>query len=269
MEFKNYKLKKKINPILSLSVIVVAIFYIVAISSGMWFPRESGEYEIAKYNTKYEVADLKRSFSLINWEYSKEQKMMEIQFKVINKSFDGIENYSWSAAERFKGKLDIKLVYEDTNILVVQIKDIPKKWNTISVRIALNGNNPETEFFLRFYGNSTNIKAVEHIPKRSQNDYCIKDTQNDIKLYEASILKNNKNIKMLEKEIKEINKSSSEMVANMEFLTEKEAEEVHAEVERYNSLIQSNLQRIEEYEKENEEYNQRIEKLNEKLKIYE
>ena len=55
---------------------------------------------------------------------------------------------------------------------------------------------------------------------------------------------------MLEKEIKEINKSSSEMVANMEFLTEKEAEEVHAEVERYNSLIQSNLQRIEEYEKE-------------------
>ena len=62
MEFKNYKLKKKINPILSLSVIVVAIFYIVAISSGMWFPRESGEYEIAKYNTKYEVADLKSKF---------------------------------------------------------------------------------------------------------------------------------------------------------------------------------------------------------------
>ncbi|EEA82846.1 hypothetical protein CLONEX_01261, partial [[Clostridium] nexile DSM 1787] len=38
---------------------------------------------------------------------------------------------------------------------------------------------------------------------------------------------------------------------------------LHAEVERYNSLIQSNLQRIEEYEKENEEYNQRIKKLNE------
>lgn len=268
MEYKNYKLKKKINPILSFSVVIIAIFYIVAISSGMWFPRESGEYEIAKYNMKYEVSDLKRSFSLIDWEYSREQKMMEIQFKVTNKNFDGVENYSWSAAERFKGKLDIKPVYEDTNILVVHIKDIPKRWNTISVRIALNRKNPETEFFLKFYGDGTNIKTVEHIPKRNQNDYYIKDTQNDIKLYEASISENNKNIKMLEKEIKEINKSSSEMVANMEFLTEKEVEEVQTEVERYNSLIQSDLQKIEEYEKENEEYRQRIEKLNEKLKTY-
>lgn len=268
MEYKNYKLKKKINPILSFAVIAVAIFYIVAISSGMWFPRKSGEYEIAKYNTKYEVNDLKRSFYLIDWEYSKEQKMMEIQFKVINKSFDGIENYSWSAVERFKGKLPIKPVYEDENILVVQIKDIPNKWSTISVRIALTGKNPETEFFLKFYGDSTNIKTVEHIPQRSQNDYYIKDTQNDIKTYEASILENNKNIKILEKEIKEINKSSSELIADMEFLTEKEAEEVQSEVERFNSLIQSDLQGIEEYKKENEEYNQRIEKLKEKLKTY-
>ena len=54
----------------------------------------------------------------------------------------------------------------------------------------------------------------------------------------------------------------------MEFLTEKEAEEVQSEVERFNSLIQSDLQGIEEYKKENEEYNQRIEKLKEKLKTY-
>ena len=50
-EYKTYKLKKKINPFLSGSIVVVALFYFFVLSSTVWIPQNS-KFKITEMNAQ-------------------------------------------------------------------------------------------------------------------------------------------------------------------------------------------------------------------------
>lgn len=266
-EYKTYKLKKKINPVLTWCIAGVAVFYFVMLTSTIWTP-QSSKFEITKKNTPLFDADSERRLTLIRWDYSENDKKMQIQFKIENRSYDGKDEYEWAAVDRNKGNLKTKAVYQDRKILVIEIEDIPKNWSVISLRMAMKGEDPNQAFLFKVYGNDTNVRSVSQISGKDKNDYYIFDLENEIALDRKEIKKQEKTISEKEKNLKELQVILNAKTADLKYMTEKEIEEANEEILGLQTTAEAYETSISEAKNMKIEYEQRIVKLQEKIKIY-
>ena len=236
-EYKTYRLKKRINPFLSGSIVVVALFYFFVLSSTIWIPQNS-KFKITEMNTKMLEPNSERSIILTRWDYSSKQRKMQIQFQIENKSYDGKDRYEWAAVDRNKGELKTKAVYQDRNILVVEIEEVPKNWSIISLRMGMEGEDPNQAFLFKVYGNDTKIKKQEKI------------------------------VVDQEKKLRELQAIINSKTSDLKYMTEKELEEATEELAGLENIEDSYETNILEAQNMKSEYEQRIVKLQEKIKTY-
>lgn len=264
-EYKNYKLKKNINPTLKIACICVVVFLGIMWTSFLWLPQNKEEFQVTQLNVPMEESTTNRVLTMIRWDYSEYDELMEIQFKIENNNFDGKDAYVWSAVDRYQGSLSVDKIYEDTEILVVQIKNVPSNWSIISLRMTLQGHNPDTEFMFKMYGDDTNVAKVNSLKTLDKNGYYILDIQNSIALYEMKIedLKA-ENIECQAK-IKEISKSIEGRMEKLQYMTEKEKDVALEEINSLQALTESHGKTIEDNLSEIQEYEQRISNLNAKV----
>lgn len=266
-EYKTYRLKKKINPFLTGSIVVLALFYFFVLSSTVWLPQNS-DFQITKMNTPMVESNSERSITLTRWDYSESQKKMQIQFQIENKSYDGKDTYEWAAVDRNKGELKTKAVYQDRKILVVEIDEVPKNWSIISLRMGMEGQDPNQKFLFKVYGNETNIRRIPLIDQTDKNDYYIYDLENEIALNRKEIKKQEKVVDEQGKKLKELQMAIDAKTSDLKYMTEKEVEDATEEIAALENTVESYESNILDAKNMKEEYEQRIVKLQEKIEIY-
>lgn len=269
-EYKSYRLKKPINPFLKVFLIMIAMFYIFMLTSSGWMQESDGNYEETAINKMITNENVKRSLALIRWEYSESQEKMQIQLRIENNSLDGKNEYDFVAVDRNRGTLKaVSEIYQDNTIVVLDINNVPKNWSTISLRMALKGDNPNEKFIFRIYGNDKNIKSVDKIVDSGKNSYYILDIKASIDELKEKIKEQEAIIADDKQKIEEITKLISDKTDNLSYMTEQEMEEANGKINALRSSAESYRSEIIKCQDLNLEYQQRIEKLNEKIESYE
>lgn len=267
-EYKSYKLKKKVNPKLNVCCLCIALFFGIMWTSFIWMPGNKEEFQVTAINTQITESNTKRTLTLTRWDYSQADKLMEVQFRIENKNYDGKDDYVWSAAERYKGSVDVDEVYADTEILVVQIREIPSGWSTISLRMAFEGNDPDTEYLFKVYGDHTNVQFVDQIEVRDKNGYYILDINNMISYYQDEIENLINDIDETKEKISQVSRTIESESEKLEYMTEQELETSMSEIASLEAKIDGYYQDISNYQDSIVEYNKRISNLQEKIKLY-
>ncbi|MDE6019594.1 MAG: hypothetical protein K2H01_01165, partial [Ruminococcus sp.] len=156
--FKDFK-RKKNNILIALFMCVLLGGYAIFFTSP-YYMSDVGNAKATPLNETNKLENT-RDIQLLSWTYSADQKIMEVELQINNTSFDGRDTYDFAALFRPSNKdVEIVKVIEETNYVVVQLKNVPKKWKQISLRIFVsdNYNSP-----LRLYSNIEDIEKVSDI----------------------------------------------------------------------------------------------------------
>lgn len=267
-EYKTYRLEKKSNPVLRNIVVAMGICIIMLYTSNIWYPTKS-DYKVTPYDTAIVNTDLKRELTLIRWEYSETQKLMQVQMQIKNSALDGVKEYVWSAKDRYKGIYEVEAVYQDYDIIVVNLINVPKDWTVISLRMGMPENDPNYHSILKILGNYSNIQKVDNIENLDKNGYYKLDAEHSIAVSEKIVLKLEKDKENLRGKIEEINRERNDQIEKMEYLTEKEKEKAKVEIGTLENTIVTYQNQISELEAEQEEQREKIEKQREKIESLE
>lgn len=108
---------------------------------------------IAKRKTELhrEIEWNKRVVSLLRWEYSEKQNLMEIEIEVTNKEFDKKNNYEFSVMESNGKRLKVDSILVEPDWIIVQVRNVPKRFRELSLHMGIE--NDDNEGYVRFYTN--------------------------------------------------------------------------------------------------------------------
>lgn len=234
------------------------------LTSKMWYPDSTSDYVPATEIGK-KVTFRDRDFTLKRWDYSEKQSMMEIEFQILNHSTDGIKNLYYEAMDINEGYLQTETVFEESNLIVVRITDIPDKWSQISLRIKLAKDD---ERVLKYYTNKANVNLVKEIKDKSKEEYLKNRTESDKKALESEIEKQKTMISDYEAKIDNANENISELMASKKYQTEEEQLSTDEAIHKLENDIVTYQEAIAEADKKIQEYQQRIIQAEEKITEY-
>jgi len=256
--------KTEKSNLLKLFLVSYIFFLGFFLTSKMWYPESTSDYVPATEIGK-KVTFRDRDFTLKRWDYSEKQSMMEIEFQVLNHSTDGIKNLYYEAMDIKEGYLQTETVFEESNLIVVRIKDIPDKWSQISLRIKLS---KEDESVLKYYTNKEKVNSVQKIEDKSKEEYLKNRTESDKKTLENDIEKQKTMISEYESKIDNANENISELMASKKYQTEDEQLSTDEAIHKLENDIVTYQEAIAEADKKIQEYQQKIKQAEEKITEY-
>lgn len=232
--------------------IFLAVFiggYAFFLTSGLWFQNqklvEATEIGVGNSWEDYE-------FTILSWEYSEEQKMMEILIDVKNRSMKEVNAYDVAARERKSGTLDAEIVVNEEDFIVVHLDNIARRWSEIVLHVSLKG---ETDY-LKLYTNKNSVTCVEEIRDMTENEYYCMKYQAEIAICEGNITNLEEQIKENDGDMASYQNRVQELEESKEFQTVQEMEETDAlirkaeeeisELETTNSLLAAQIQEEQE-----------------------
>lgn len=249
--------KRKRNRNLFLGVVIFLFIggYTVFFTSRFWLqiPVDSGI--ATKIGTTTDWND--REIRLIRWDYSKEQKLMEVELDITNKRYDGINRYQYSAVDLNGTPLYVDKIIEKDDWVVLQIKDLPKRWSDVSLRMDM----PKDDTTLKMYTSLKDVTKVGEIPKRSEKEYQILRCDSQINSYENTIKKLEQKTGRLNQENLRIQDKISELKEKETYQTDEEKENTEQLISDAESQMQMNTEDIEEQKNKVTEYQKRIENI--------
>lgn len=244
---------------------VFVVGYVFFLSSSLWFPTQD-LISASGIGKTYTWED--RSFTLLSWEYSESQKMMEIWIDVNNASKDLTSGYTASALERKKGTQDTEFVINSEDFIVIRINNIDKHWAEISLRISILEEDDSTDY-LKLYTNKKEISRTENIPDKTVNEYYLEKIQGNIQILESEIKKIENTISENSGQIEAYQARITGLEGEKEYQTEAEIAETDALITQIKNDISSLRSANEGCNEEIVEYRERISKLEESMKEYE
>lgn len=258
--------KRQKNKVIVLFIIIFIFGYFFFFSSSIWYPDSGNLVSATKISSEKTWHD--RRITLLAWDYSKSQRMMEIKLEILNTTLDGMDTYTYEALERNDGYLDVKPVLETDDYIVLRIYAIDNNWEEISLRLNMPEEISGSQDALKLYTNSESVNRVSSIEDLTAAEYQLARIDAHINIYQADIDE-------LEKTIAELTNTKLAQERDIAELQEKElyqTEEQIAESEQLISSAQSTIKNIEaeisEAENKIAEYEERIEKANEQKKTY-
>lgn len=258
--------KRQKNKVIVLFIIIFIFGYFIFFSSSIWYPDNGNLVSATKISSEKTWND--RRVTLLAWDYSENQRMMEIKLEILNTTLDGMNTYTYEALERNGGYLDVKPVLETDDYIVLRIYAIDKNWDEISLRLKMPEEISDTQDALKLYTNSESVHRVASIEDLTAAEYQLARIDSHIKIYQADINE-------LEATIEELTNTKLSQERDIAELKEKElyqTEEQIAESEQLISsaqaIIQNTETEISEAENKIAEYEERIKKANEEKKIY-
>ena len=258
-QLKRIHLKKSV--FLEGFVVVYIVLLIAFFTSKEWFPKDGKLIQATPIGTTTTFAD--RDFTLKRWDYAPKQKMMELEFQILNHSTDGIENLYYEAVDRKEGKLKVEKIYEADNLTIIRINNVPEKFKEISFRIKLTH---DAEEMLKYFTNKKAVNHVEEIKDHSEQQYLINREEMDIAECEAKIEENRNAIAEQETKINNANERINSLLGAKKYQTEEEQlntdiliQQLEADIVAYQEAIADFDSEITEYEAKIEEHNKKIE----------
>lgn len=238
--------------------------YLLFFTSRYWMQTSGGAKRLSPLNQEIDWND--RKVRLLRWEYSPDQKLMEVELAITNTAFDGMDKYQYSAWESRKGELNVKPVLEDSDWAVVQIRDVPERFGEISFRMEM----PEDENagMIRMYTNINDVEYTDRIDTKDKKGYQKQRFQTEITAYETEIEDLKKEIRKSEKQIGTITKEIEDMEAKKEYQTDEQKEntdklisEALEKIDTLKETIAGTYADIEEQEERITNIKQQLEKL--------
>ncbi len=240
LRYKNFK-----NSLIVLFIVVSFVGYIVFFASPFYMVNVGD----LKYTDFSKIVSMEnRDIQILNWTYSKQQKRMEVEIQVDNKSFDGRDTYNFSVMFRPSDKaVKITKILEEANYIVLQIDGIPKSFKEISLRMEVE-NTPTEQ--IRLYSNVDQITYEEKIEPMSPLEYHMRRIERNIVNYNNEITGLDAEIQALENKITNIQTTNLRLEESKKYQTT-------AEMETTNRTITENLNTISELEKEIDGFKQK------------
>lgn len=211
-------------------------------------------------------------FTINDWTYDEKQNLMEVTL-VTNSMQDYLTQLDFTAVsrERLSKKLPTEIVYNESDIYVIHIKEVPKDFNQMALRL----NKDEKDFEKLFseeeqeealqknqvistiYTDERVVKA-EGIEDKNYTEYALEITEELIMDAQKEIEKLESKVVVTDKIIAEIQQEIERLQTNLLYQT------VEEQVETNNKVF--DLQKdIEDYEKEKEVHNEDIKNLQYKM----
>lgn len=258
------KIKKSSDRLLYGFLIFFAAGYLIFFTSTLWLPTTYTGVDAKPLGTV--VSENNRDITIDKWDYSKEQKMMEILIEIDDYSIDGLHDYNWTVFT-VDGKLNTEVVVSDDELVVLRAYKVPKRWKEAKVVMDISDADKVTgtEFTpVTIYTNDKIVTEVSEIKEQDLQGYKVAAYTNRIEVTKQ-------NIATAEQELAEINSQIAEAESNikalqekMEFQTESERADSQERITGFNSQIGSLTNQKEEKEAEIADLKEKIE-LTEKL----
>ena len=264
MNIKNSKNKK-----LLLFIIIFIGGYFFFFTSNLWYPDDSNSVKAtAIFSPKNWNS---RDITLLSWDYSESQQMMEVKIEINNTALDGTDQYLYTALERNKGYLDVKPVLETSDFVVLRITDLKRNWKEVSLRIKMPEkaqNKTNTQEELRLYTTKKSVHKIKSIPDLTSEEYQIDRINMRIAMYQDEIDKLNLSIDNLEKDKLAQERDISVLKDKEKYQTDQQKKETAQILSSAETSVKNLENEIAEHKATIEEYNQRIKKSKEELSSY-
>lgn len=200
-----------------------------------------------------------KEIQIVEWQYSREQKLMEIILKVNSQTYDSNNQYSVNARTKAGESLECEKIFEDPGLLVVHIKEVPKDFKELSFRISNTQSENSEGDELKLYTNSEMVNSVEQITDKNKNDYIRLQLQRNLQIYKDQIRQYQSQIKSTEQKIDD----AKVFISTLE---EKKKYQIDNDLDQTNNLINNTQLQIESYQNEIIKFKESIEDNNNKIK---
>lgn len=247
--------RKSVGSWILLSIIVAG--YLFFFSSRFWMPASKEYIEPTPLYTVQSIGD--KGIYITQWEYSESEQAMQIVLEIESKALVD-QKVSFSAAERSAGDLDITAAVEQTDHVVLYIKDIPEKWTEISLRLW---GDDESDI-LRLYTNVDSIEYADRLPGTDGTACEVYRLEGQIKYDTYRISEREEELSSLQKENEDLQKRISEL-EEMKYPTEEEAQEAEGTVSRAESRMESNNTQIRQLQEEIDQLENRSDSIREQI----
>lgn len=259
------KERKKKNTILKVFIFVFIGGYTLFFTSNIWYPSNADMVKATAYNKEIEWNE--RKVSLLSWTYSKQQNLMEVQLEITNSSLDGFDQYEYEVLDRKKGYFTVEPILEETDFIVLHIKDLKRGWSELSLRFTLPGSE-EVENTLKIYTNIEEVEEVDSIEVRSKEQYYAERIGARIDMYSSMIEDLQMEINDMDEQIKNANVRIAELKDSEVYQTEQQKKETEELIVSLDSDIQMMEIDIKNKEEDIKEYEERIKNAEKELEIY-
>lgn len=252
----SYEIKKKKGSIVFFLIIFLFIGgYMFFFSSTLWMPTGSAASLLTPLGENTSWAD--RTFQIIRWDYCEDTGIMEIEMDVHNNSYDGINNYNYSALDRNNDKLEVDRIIEEPDWIILQIKGVSAKFREVSLRVEMKSEDSNTDM-LKLYTNVNAVNKVTSITKQDRSGYRRNRFETQIANYERGINKKENQISRLKSQISQMQGDIERLQSGMDYQTEKQKEETDDQIKEIEGNKTSNLGEIEKLQQEIRELTERI-----------
>lgn len=247
---------------------VVFSFLFVFCTSKLWLPNDAKVMNTA-IGTQLSTS-ISTSLKLRSWEYSRTNQYMEIAFDVQNNEDVQNLNFIPTAHTNIEKKKDMNAstALSKDGTLIVQIKDIPQKWDAISLLLQDNLSSADDAQFsngAKFYCDIRKVTINNSLKPKTKLEYQIESVSNEISDAKSDIENFENQIQQENAEIEQLNFDITALKENQKYQTD-------AEISKSNSVITGKLSEIDnhkntilELQKEIEECKIKLQKLNQKL----
>lgn len=210
-------------------------------------------------------------FSINDWTYDKEQNLMEVML-VTNGIQDYMTKLDFTAVsrERLSKELPTKIVYNESDIYVIHIKEVPKEFNQMALRLNKDEKDFEELFeeakveeseedtvISTIYTDERVVKA-ERIEDKNYTEYALEITGELMADAQTEIEKLEEKIVVTDEILAEIQQEIERLQTDLLYQTVEEQVETNNEVFDFQKDIEG-------YEKEKQVLNEGIKNLQYKM----
>lgn len=216
------KFKKNQNAKAVAGVAAIVILYVFFFNSKTIF-KVKEKYKSTDINSQIELSD--RTFTLEKWQYCENTKTMEVEFSIINKAYDGNDNYTYETVDRNGDMYDTSVMFTSPTLAVIRIYNVLPDFT--GIRVAVNIDTGTKQNPAKFYASCNSVERVNEI-----KDY--KD------INEYYIAKLNRYIEHYEKEKTDIQKKIDDAAVNVknleDLITTLESQKKYAAADELNNI---------------------------------
>lgn len=256
-----------------LKVFLIFFFmgYMIFLTSYEWYPTKADLVQPTALLK--ETSWNNRKVTILSWDYSESQKMMEIKLDISSSALDDISTYNFKVMERNDGYQKVEKVVEQDDYVVLRITDLKKNWSEISLKMSLpdgvdlqERKLSDTE--LKMYTNSQDVNKVNFITDKSDQEYIIERLNDRIQEYATQIDNLQQEIESYNQTIQGIENNISGMQEKEKYQTDEQIKDTEKIIASAKSDINSLQSEITSDNNKIIEYNKRITKAQEEMSSY-
>ena len=266
----NRKMKEGSTRKYKIFLYVMFAFLVFFGTSKLWLP---SDVKIMNTSAGTEInTSANTSLKLRSWEYSKAAHYMEIVFDVTNRDDDQELKFTPAAHTNTDKRraLNISTALQQDGTLIFQIKDVPEKWEVISLWVQDNqditGDVSDSLKGANFFCDIRKVRINNSLAPKSGLNYRIQSVNNEIADVNAQIKQLSAEIENENTEIGQLNFDITALKANQKYQTKEEIADSNSTISNKQSQIQDHKNTIASYQQQVSDCKVKLQKLNQKLK---